>query len=183
MFKYLTQIVLNMGDKKLHFFIVDIILLIVFLGLIKLIFSTLRVDFIAELFLVTLAILISFIALLGFYNKKKWSAILLYFVFLFTTLNILLFYYHGKTLLGTLLLSTLGMLIALAYIRDPEPEIEFEPVTEEFTPGKYIASKSGTTYHAPKCDWALKIKEANQVWLESDAEAKKKGYKKHSCLD
>ena len=84
----------------------------------------------------------------------------------------------------TLLLSTLGMLIALAHIKREEEDFDFEEtVHEEFTPGKLIASKFGKTYHAPKCDWALKIKEANRVWFDSDADAKKAKYKKHTCLE
>ena len=51
-----------------------------------------------------------------------------------------------------------------------------------FKPGKYVASKSGSVYHAPKCDWAKKIAPKNKVWLNSPEEAKKKGYKKYSCL-
>ena len=61
----------------------------------------------------------------------------------------------------------------------------YEPwpsVTEAFYPGKYIASKRGAVYHAPKCDWAKKIYKSQRVWFKSDDEAKKAGYKKHSCL-
>ena len=45
-----------------------------------------------------------------------------------------------------------------------------------------MASKSGTKYHAPKCDWAKKIKKSNAVWFISKEEAKKAGYKKDDCV-
>ena len=55
-------------------------------------------------------------------------------------------------------------------------------VKKTFKPGKYIASKSGAKYHAPKCDWAKKIKKKNAVWMNSKEEAKKAGYKADSCV-
>jgi hypothetical protein len=55
-------------------------------------------------------------------------------------------------------------------------------VKKEFKPGKFIASKSGSVYHAPKCDWAKKIAKKNQVWFNTKDQANKKGYKQHSCL-
>jgi len=70
-------------------------------------------------------------------------------------------------------------------------EVKEEETTEEpkktvakktYSPGKFVASKFAKNYHAPKCDWAKKIKEKNQVWLKDKKEAKKKGYKPHSCL-
>ena len=51
-----------------------------------------------------------------------------------------------------------------------------------YSPGKFVASKSSTSYHAPKCEWAEKISKKNRVWLASKEDAKKKGYKAHSCL-
>ena len=55
-------------------------------------------------------------------------------------------------------------------------------VKTDYSPGKFVASQKSTYYHAPKCDWAKKINKKNAVWLKSKAEAKKKGYKAHSCL-
>ena len=34
-----------------------------------------------------------------------------------------------------------------------------------YSPGKFVASKTGASYHAPKCEWAEKIKKNNRVWL------------------
>lgn len=43
--------------------------------------------------------------------------------------------------------------------------------------GKYIASKSGTSYHFPWCPGALRIKESNKIWFQSKEEAEGRGYK------
>ncbi len=78
------------------------------------------------------------------------------------------------------------------YELDPEtPETkvlleEYTPdkkeTTKTYSPGKFVASKYGKTYHIPKCAWAKKIKKKSQVWLKDEEEAIKKGYKKHSCV-
>ncbi|MBW3014854.1 hypothetical protein KY330_00370 [Candidatus Woesearchaeota archaeon] len=78
------------------------------------------------------------------------------------------------------------------YAKDEEPEddMKVEEITPEHSivyksehkPGKYIASKTGSSYHSPKCDWAKRIKKANRVWLNDKVEAKKQGYKPHDCV-
>jgi len=78
------------------------------------------------------------------------------------------------------------------------PEIKIEPYGEEETieekkeikssvkktvkPGKFVASKTGSVYHTAKCEWAKKVQKQNQVWFNSKDEARKAGYKMHSCL-
>lgn len=52
----------------------------------------------------------------------------------------------------------------------------------EYSPGKYVASRMGSVYHEPRCDWAKKIEEGRRVWFEDKKEAKKKGYEAHSCV-
>jgi hypothetical protein len=51
------------------------------------------------------------------------------------------------------------------------------------SPGKYIASKYGNTYHEPKCEWANKINKTHQVWFAEKENAWEKGYKAHSCVN
>ncbi len=51
------------------------------------------------------------------------------------------------------------------------------------SPGKYIASKYGNTYHEPKCEWAKKINKTHQVWFAVKENAWEKGYKAHSCVN
>ncbi|OIP79089.1 MAG: hypothetical protein CO002_01440 [Candidatus Portnoybacteria bacterium CG_4_8_14_3_um_filter_44_10] len=42
--------------------------------------------------------------------------------------------------------------------------------------GIIVASKNGTKYHWPWCSWAKRIKPENQVWFDSEIEAKAAGY-------
>ncbi len=52
-----------------------------------------------------------------------------------------------------------------------------------FSPSRFIASKNGSTYHSPKCDWAKKISKKNIIWFNTTSTAKRKGYKKcNTCL-
>ena len=55
-------------------------------------------------------------------------------------------------------------------------EPEGEQVKKTSKPGKYIASKTGTKFHAPKSEWGKKIKKRNAVWFDSKEEAMKSGY-------
>lgn len=43
--------------------------------------------------------------------------------------------------------------------------------------GKFVASKSGMSYHYPWCPGAQKIKEENKVWFQTKEEAENRGYK------
>ena len=52
----------------------------------------------------------------------------------------------------------------------------------KFTPGKYVASKMGNTYHLPKCEWAKKIAKSRRVWFASQEDAWEQKYKAHSCI-
>jgi hypothetical protein len=44
------------------------------------------------------------------------------------------------------------------------------------TEGAYVASKSSTKYHLPRCPGAQRIAEANKIWFATKAEAEKAGY-------
>lgn len=63
-----------------------------------------------------------------------------------------------------------------------EKTTDKKSVLKTYTPGKVVASKNAKYYHAPKCDWAKKIKKSNMVWFDTDHDAKKKGLKAHTCL-
>jgi len=180
-----------MGESKLSFFITDIILLIVFLGLARIIFRLSGFGFLLELLALLILLFIAFIALIPAYSGSKGGWGFLSGVFLLILLDLLVIYVRtnmsGTAFLGTLLFAAIGFVISIANIKKEE-EYE-EPVEEEkeetvytnFEPGKYVASKTGSTYHIPKCDWAKKIKKKNQVWFDDEKEAKKK-FKAHSCV-
>jgi len=170
-------------------------LLISFIGLIILAFDFGRFLLIGELALIFFLLLLSFIAVVAVYAGARWSHGLLFFVFAIILIDLLFMYFKFRTIGAihfiTLLVSVIGFIMSIASIRSEEEFDDYEPtpeVTEEvepetsYSPGKFVASKTGANYHAPKCEWAKKIKKANQVWLDSEAEAKKDGYKAHSCL-
>jgi len=80
--------------------------------------------------------------------------------------------------------------IPVKIIKEPEEEIYYKEETKKEKPKKkekkeekkYLASKTGKLYHTPKCALAKKIKKQNIIWFKDEKEARKKGYKKHSCL-
>ncbi|MEA2036927.1 MAG: hypothetical protein U9O94_05425 [Nanoarchaeota archaeon] len=177
-----------MRDSKLGFFIVDIILLIVFLGLLRLVFRLSGWGFLLEVLAIVILLFISFIALIPAYSGSRGGWAFLSGVFILALLDLVVLHLrsniYGLAFLGTLLFAALGFVLAIMKIQsaDSYEEQDDEEAYTNFEPGKYVASKRGSTYHAPKCDWAEKIDKKNRVWLESDSDAKKKGYKKHSCL-
>jgi energy-coupling factor transporter transmembrane protein EcfT len=182
-----------MGGSKFSFFVIDILLLIAFLGLMRMIFRFNGLRFLLELLAVVILLFIAFIALIPAYSGSKGGWGFLSGVFFLILLNLLVIYIRtnmwGKLFLGTSLFAALGFVISVANIKKEEEEFYEGPVEEEkeeevytnFEPGKYVATKTGSTYHIPKCDWAKKIKKSNQVWFD-DEKAAKKNYKKHSCV-
>ena len=56
-------------------------------------------------------------------------------------------------------------------------------VSKAFTPGKFVASKKANKFHSPKCDWAKRIDKANQIWFNSEQEAKSQGFEADRCVD
>lgn len=182
-----------MGKFKVSFFVMGIILLIVFLGLIKVVFGMHGAFFVLELAFLLIIGFFAFISMIAVYNNARWGWIFLFCIFGLILVDLLLIYYRagnlGFSLMGTIAASLIGFLIALTCIKKKKghrfeslENVKNVEVSKEFKPGKYVASKKGGRYHIPKCDWAKRIKRSNQVWFNSEAEAKKKGYKADSCI-
>lgn len=55
-------------------------------------------------------------------------------------------------------------------------------LAKAFTPGKFVASKKANKFHSPKCDWAKRIDKANQIWFNSEQEAKSQGFEADRCV-
>lgn len=144
-------------------------------------------------------LLLLLLTLIGFagYNKA-WGERVLFFVFLFYMINlILLWYFNNNLYLVLLFLSLIGFFMSFpkkveSYVepvREPKPQPELEikdvkkTVAKKHSPGKYVASSYSNIYHAPKCDWAKKIKKERQKWFTSKEEAWEEGYKAHSCVE
>jgi len=175
-----------MGSKT-TFFILDILLLGVFLAFIAMTFSFGRYMFLGQLVIMLVLMFFAFIAIIGAYSENNWAWSMLAVVLLLTIFDFLWVYaknYFGSVLfLVATLLATIAFLISVVKIGKKDEEVEEEPVYTNFEPGKYVASKMGKTFHAPKCEWGKKIESKNRVWFEDKAEAKKAGYKAHSCAE
>ncbi len=184
------------GNKNFGAFaIMDLIFLVVFVGLVLLVFDLTKISFILEVVLILALLLIVIVALVGVYNNLRWGYVLSSLLFAVILVDLLLVHFRnpaiGLAFFITTVMSAVGFIISIVGIKEdeiepeePEPakgKGEIEPKTK-FTPGKYIASKTASYYHAPKCDWAKKIKKNNQLWL-SEEQVKEKGLKKHDCLE
>jgi hypothetical protein len=184
-----------MGESKLNFFVVDIIMLIVFLSLINMVFNLKRLFFVFEVIVLLVIGFFTIISMIAVYNNARWGWTFLSYIFGIILLNMLFIYYiagRPDFFFISAITALVGLLVSAINIKTKKKE-EKEVVagakkkaeakaTKEFKPGKYVASKTGTKYHAPKCDWAKKIKKSNQVWFNNEGEAKKKGYKADACI-
>lgn len=181
------------GNTKKPFLFTVIVMFILFLSMISAIFDLEGGFFKFEAFLIILFLIIAIILTYGVGKCKRWAWPGLLLFFSINWINELVIYARTtgsiKQFSLPLMITGLGFLVALIKAKPREEEFEIERYGDEseeakteYTPGKFVASQTGTTYHAPKCDWAKKIKKRNRVWFDSEKEAEKKGYKKHSCL-
>jgi len=171
------------GGKLITF---SIILLVNFI--IEIFFTFNSHIFIREFILFWIFFIASVVLLFGIGANAKWSAPWFAVFFSLQLLNFIYLYnnlvnMHNIIFIAALFFSALGLLIAAAFIKRKIKKVPKTEIVESFEPGKYLASKTGSVYHAPKCDWAKKIKKQGQVWFNSESEAEEKGYKKHSCLE
>src|SRR3989338_8116426 len=118
-----------MGDSKFSFFATDIIILLVFVGLIKIIFFRFSgLGFMLELLFTVIMLFIAFIALIPAYSGSRggWGFLALTFVGIL--LDMLAIYLKtnatGKTFMGVLLLSAIGLVVAVLNVNsDAKKEI------------------------------------------------------------
>ena len=173
-----------MSNSKLVSFFMHVALLIVLLGLIKMAFNLHRFAFMGEFLILLVLLIMAVISVVGMHNRFAWSWKLLKAFFALAFLDMLLAYWLStpkpEMFLAFLVAAVAGFFIALFNVC-PKQE-EAGEVKKTYKPGKYIASKSGSKFHAPKCDWAKKIKKSNTVWFNDKDEAKKAGYKADDCV-
>ena len=181
-----------MGERNVNLFLLtDLMLLVVFVGLILKVFDLSGMLLIAELIFLVLILLVSIVSLIGVYYHARIGWVLLALIFLLVLLDIVFIYkktgFTGTSFYLTLFISAVGFVISTANIKKGvvvEEEItRDEDVVTTYTPGKFVGSKTGHSYHIPKCDWAKRIKKKRQVWFDSKEEAKKEKYKPHSCVE
>ena len=177
-----------MGMEKFTAFVMHIVLLIILLGLINMIFNLHSYAFYLEFIILLGLILVAIISAVGINNNFRWAWVLLTLFFVFVFLDMILIYFISTAeieLFSPLIILVIaGFFISVFSIEKPKVEVEEEvkEVKKTFKPGKYIASKTGAKFHAPKCDWAKRVKKKNAVWFNSKEEAKRAGYKADSCV-
>ena len=180
----------------------SLLLVALFVGLIFII-TGLR----GKLFSLEIAALALFMVLaLSGYLSKRGERVFFIFFSLYALNLILLWYFVGVLYVILLVLSLAGFFLAFppsampplplpskpkesppephSQVFDaPPPEKKTPPEKKvSFSPGKYLASKMGNTYHEPKCEWAKKIAKERRVWFVSKEEAWEKKYKAHGCV-
>ena len=161
-------------------FIMYIALLIAFLGLIGMIFQLHGSFFIFEFLILMVLLLAALISFIGLNSNMNWVWKLLAAFFAFVFIDMAFMYlalniqpdYFFEHLFAVIA----GFFISLFSIQK-RSITEGQSVETTFKPGKYIASRTGTKFHAPKCDWAKKIKKENTVWFNDKEDARKSGYK------
>jgi hypothetical protein len=191
-------------DAKLFLFI-GLLSSIAILGLISIIFQFSGLLFAVELIAVLFLGFVGLVGLTAILHGLNFGFGFLSFVFSLILLNLLFVYFKIKpidiTYLTTIIATSLGFVASIVnlgekhkierYVEpepapEPEPEPKPEPIKEEkvvkktFSPGKVVASKTGSYYHSPKCEWAKKIKKKS--WYNTKAEAEEDGLKPHNCL-
>jgi hypothetical protein len=176
------------------------VILVLFLSLVPIILSMSGLLVRLELLLFVIFLLAGFIGLITYARRGEH---ILFFMFLLQAGNmIVIWFLTEKLFLLPLIVAVAGTLLAFPrrtapFIDEDTPEASAEievakkslkraPApsysTVMHSPGKFAASKFGIVYHAPKCNWAKKIKAKSLVWFSSAEEAEKSGYKPHSCL-
>ena len=173
-----------MDNTRFTGFVMYVVLLVVFLGLINMIFDLHRFAFLGNLMVLLALLLLAIISAMGINNDSRWAWTLLTVLFVLVFLDMVFVYFISapRPMLFTPLVAATvaGFFISLLSIERPKADVEEVKTTHK--PGKYVASKTGSKFHAPKCDWAKRIKKRNAVWFNNKQEARKAGYKADSCI-
>jgi hypothetical protein len=192
------------GKSSGKFFVYCGLILMSFLVMLPIIFSLGRRLAKAEVLVLLFLILLSLIGFMAY--KKNWGERVLFFMFLISLGNLIFIrHFTNKLFMVPLFLGLVGFLMSLPKKDEAEKieeeQLKVEPYSEifeepakpipqppkkkpktKFNPGKYVASKMGSVYHEPKCEWAKKIVAKRRIWFKDKREAQRKKYKAHKCV-
>ena len=200
-----------MEKPNISFFAMNFVLLFALVGFILVIFELHRFAFVLELGILLIFLSIFAFAVFVIYKSRKWGWTALSAALILLMINIFFIYAltrEFETAHATVLFfSLIGIVIAALnlkgashetiieaeahdrakdyhpYIDKMEPEEQKAPSVEKtFTPGKFIASKKASKFHTAKCDWAKRIGRENQLWFDSEEEAKAQGFQADGCV-
>ena len=187
--------------KKGLFITFTIILFILNLLLIRQTFSFSGETFVFEILLVVFLGVMALDSISEFTkrNFSCFSVLAIYFGIVLLNLVGLKIFAKESISISILFLSGLGFLLSTSNISPKKEHAEehfndmekdsistitedIKPIKVDYSPEKYIASKTGKKYHIPECDFAKKIPKKNKVWISSKSEAEKKGYGPCKCI-
>src|SRR3989338_7460457 len=117
-----------MGEAKLGFLFMNIVLLIVFVGFIKLIFDLHRFLFVAEFLFLGVLMLMALVSIVSIYNNIRFGWALMALMLGLILMNLLFIYLlkspKSSILLPAAVAGLLGLVISLVKIRKPEESEE-----------------------------------------------------------
>jgi len=196
-----------MEKPDISFLAMNFILLFAAVSFILVVFDLHRLAFVLELMLLLMFLFIFAFAMLAVYHGRKWGWTMLAAALVLLLLNLffvfLLTGIFETAHLTALFFSLIGLTVALlslrasgnygatgyekakdyySHIDKMEPVNKEESISKTFIPGKYIASKKSNKYHVAKCDWAGKISAENQLWFNSEEDAKANGFEADACI-
>ena len=185
--------------KKGYFLMLGI-LFFSLIGLLSLVFS-LSTSFYKELFFTEIFILFAIVLMFGFYNGRDWAGKFAFIFFLLFGFNLLYLYrlLGHSLLIGLLILLSLIALFLSLFSFGKTKENHFEEVqekmpkfdsddlfVEEIKPkslGVFVASKNSSVFHIPSCAFAKRTKKEDKVWFTNKAQATRKKYRAHTCVN
>lgn len=179
-----------MASGQFKLIVYGVLLVLLFLGLIRIIALSINKTFTLELMGLVFLLLLSLVGFFGY--SDRWGERVFFLVFVFYLGNLALLWFFKDRLYGTLvLLGIIGFLASWPKKEEPEmkPQSEVPVKTATTTAamatprkrrGAYVGSLNGNVYHHRSCEWVNNIKE--KVWFKSKQDARKKKYKKHKCV-
>jgi predicted membrane protein len=170
------------GKVVLHSILL-VILLVSFASMVKMEF--------AQLLVLSVLVALSLIGLITYQTRGQG---IIFMTFLLCTIVLVAIWARTGTLF--IILSVLAVIGFLTSIPAKAMHVREEPhsmIVEEdarlavakvtHDPGKFVASSNSNRYHAPKCEWAKKIKKERRTWFNSKEDAWEKGYRAHNCVE
>src|SRR3989338_1436451 len=167
-----------MKYKGLSFLALTAAFLLVFIGMIQAAFSLTGFWFFAEFVITGLFMLIALAGMAMVIKRIGAGWALLAFVNALVLLNVFLLSLvsglSASVLSPGVIAALVGLFVSVANVGmkrkkgkkkngSRKNSAKASKVSKSFTPGKFIASATGTVYHTPKCDWAKKIQKKNAV--------------------
>jgi hypothetical protein len=181
--------------NKLSFLTLIVCMFVFFIGLISFVFQMTGWKFYLELIIFLGLLLFALISLILIFADIKAGYTIAAIISAFILIDLLFIYFrlnHMSTLMFASIITTVtGFVVSISslsqsVVKKKKKKEEFVKtqtgdLIKTYTPGKVVSSKKSGFYHLTTCDWAQKIKKSNQVWWDSEEEAKKGGLQPHLC--